>query len=270
MLGRIERQGFDPQTAFIMATTEDMRSWMIGCPEFHDRIAEITKNAIAFQCHPDKFNLAVDYSMTFTFEWVFMSMLKGNLGYAMEQFFNFGSQGLRDSLAAKEDSFDEIVRELTGVNPKDIHPLFTWSREDSAMHDHMEKFCDEATREGVDAMIRQRSEGFLQNHIFSRVFPEANKCVDGVSSNENFEAIRASSDTIAALLHVTDEGELMATTMAMGNDDDDDDNDDGATTTTMTTTTTTMASNNNEAIRKVLSTFNRESQRAVEYVVPQD
>jgi hypothetical protein len=70
----------------------------------------------------------------------------------------------------------------------------------------------------------------LQNHIFSRVFPEANKYVGGVSVNENFEAIRALSDTIAALLHVTDEGELMATTMAMGNDDDYD----GATTTMMT------------------------------------
>jgi hypothetical protein len=43
------------------------------------------------------------------------------------------------------------------------------------MHDHVEKFCDEATKEGVDAMIRQRHDGFLQNHIFSRVFPEANK-----------------------------------------------------------------------------------------------
>ena len=94
MLGRIERQGFDPQTSFVMATTEDMRSWMIGCPEFHDRIVEITKNTIAFQCHPNKFNLAVDRSLTYTFEWVFMSMLKGIPGYAMEHFFNLGSQVL--------------------------------------------------------------------------------------------------------------------------------------------------------------------------------
>jgi molybdopterin-guanine dinucleotide biosynthesis protein len=42
------------------------------------------------------------------------------------------------------------------------------------------------------------------------------------------------------------------------------------TMTTTTTTTTTMASNNNEAIRTVLATFNRESQRAKEYVAPQD
>ena len=72
----------------------------------------------------------------------------------MEQFFNFGSQELRDRLAAKEDSFDEIVGELTGVKPKDIHPLFSWIREHSAMHDHVEKFGDDATREGVGAMIR--------------------------------------------------------------------------------------------------------------------
>jgi hypothetical protein len=130
------------------------------------------------------------------------------------------------------------------------------------MHDHVEKFCDEATREGVDAMIRQRHDGFLQNHIFSRVFPEASKYVNGVPFNENFETIMASSDIITTLLHVTDEGELMATTMGDNdNDDDNDDNDDGAR---MTTTTTTMASNNNEAIRKELGL----SQRAEEYVRP--
>jgi hypothetical protein len=194
-----------------------------------------------------------------------MSIFNGNPGYAMEQFFNFGSQGLQDRLATEEDSFDEIVGELTGVKPKDIHPLFTWNREHSAMHDHVEKFCDEATREGVDAMIRQRQDRFLQNHIFSRVFPEANKYVDGVPFNENFEAIRASSDIITTLLHATDDGELMATTMAMGDDNNNDDNnddDDGAKTM--------MASNNNEAIRKELATFNSLSQRAKEYVRPRN
>ena len=250
ILGRIEWQELDPQTAFIMATTEDMRSWMKGYPEVHDRIVEITKNAIAFQCHLDKFNLAVNQCMTYTFEWLFMSIFNGNPGYAMEQFFNFGSQGLRDRLATEEESFDEIVGELTGVKPNDIHPLFTWIRVHSAMHNHVKKFCDEATREGVDVMIRQRPDGFLQNHIYSRVFPGANKYVNGVAVSDNFEAIRVSSDTIAALLCVTDEGETMATTM-----------------TTMTTMT--MASNNNEAIRKELANFSRESQRAVEYVVPQ-
>ena len=174
-LGRIKRQGCDPKSAYIMATTECMRSWMKDYPEVYDRIVEITKNAIAFQCHPDKFNLPVDHSLTYTFEWVFMSILKGILGYAMEQFFNLGSHGLRDRLAAEEDSFDEIVGELTGVKPKKLHTIFTWITEHSVMHDHAEKFCDDATREGVDAMIRRRSEGFLQNHITTRVFPEANK-----------------------------------------------------------------------------------------------
>ncbi len=159
--------------------------------------------------------------------------LKGIPGYAMEQFLNFGSQGLQDRLAAEEESFDEIIRELAGIKQKDIHPLYTWIREHSAMHDHAEKFCDDATREGVDTMVRQRPDGFLQNHIFSRVFPEANKYVNGVPFSENFEAIRESSDTITALFPVTDEGEDLI---------------------------------NNEAIRKVLATFNSESQCAKEYV----
>jgi hypothetical protein len=237
MLGRIKRQGCNPKSACRMATTEDMRSWMKDYPEVYVRIVEITKNAIAFQCHPDKFNLAVDHSLTYTFEWLFMSMSKGNPGYTMEQFFNFGSQGLRDRLAAKEESFDIIFGELTGIKPKNIKPLFTWIREHSAMHDHVEKFGDDATREGVDAMVRQRHDGFLQKHISSRVFPGANKYVDGVAVSDNFEAIRSSSATISALLRVTDEGE---------------------------------DSNNNEAIQKVLATFNHKSQCAVEYVAPQD
>jgi len=268
MLGRIERQGFDPQTAYIMATTEDMRSWMKDYPEVDVRIVEITKDAVAFQCHPDKFNLAVDHSLTYFFEWLFMSMLKGNPGYAMEQFFNFGSQGLRDRLVAEEDSFDEIVGELAGVKPEFIHRIYTWIREDTAMHDHLEKFGDDATREGVDAMVRKRPDRFLQNHISSRVFPGANKYVNGVEVNDNFEAIRVSSDTISTLLGVTDMGEMMVTTKLIaaltGDDDKDNNNDDGTTKTTMTT----MASNNNEAIRKVLATFNSESQRAVEYIIP--
>ena len=152
----------------------------------------------------------------------------------MEQFLNFGSQRLQDRLAAEEESFDEIIRDLTGLKPKDIHPRYTWIRKHSAMHDHAEKFCDDATREGVDAMVRQRPDGFLQNHIFSRVFPEANKYVNGVPFSENFEAIRESSDTITALFPVTDKGE---------------------------------DSINNEAIQKVLATtFNRESQCTEEYV----
>ena len=237
MLGRIKRQGCNPKLAFIMTSTECIRSWMNDYPEVYDRIVEITKNAIAFQCHPDKLNLAVNHSLTYTFEWVFMSMLKGIPGNAMEEFFNLGSQGLRDRLAAEKDSFDKIVGELTGVKPKNIHTLFTWITEHSALHDHAEKFCDDTTREGVDAMIRRRSEGFLQNHITNRVFPEANMYVDGVAVNDNFEAIRESSATISALLSVTEKGVDLI---------------------------------NNAAIRKELATINRESQCAKDYVIPQD
>jgi hypothetical protein len=172
MLGRIKRQGCNPKLACIMATTENMRSRMKDYPKVYNGIIDITKDVIAFQCHPNKLNLAVNHSLTYTFEWFFGSMLKGIPvpGYAMEQFMNFGSQGLQDRLAAEEESFDEIVGELTGVKTKDIHPLFIWRRKHSAVHDHVEKFCDDATREGVDAMVRKRPDGFLQNHISSRVF----------------------------------------------------------------------------------------------------
>ena len=166
-------------------------------PEIYNGIVEITKDAIAFQCHPDKFNLAVNHSLTYTFEWVFASMFKGIPGYVCEQFFNLGSKGLRDRLAAEEESFDLIVGELTGIKPKSIHPLYTWIHEDSVMHDHVEKFGDDSTREGVGAMIGQRHDGFLQDHISSRVFPEANKFVNGVPVSDNFEAIRKSSASIS-------------------------------------------------------------------------
>jgi hypothetical protein len=39
-----------------------------------DLIDKITNYAYAFQCNPDKFKNAVDYSVTFSFEWVFMIM----------------------------------------------------------------------------------------------------------------------------------------------------------------------------------------------------
>jgi hypothetical protein len=79
-----------------------MRSWMKGYPKVHDPIVEITKNSIAFQYHPNKFNLAVDHSMTYTFEGLFMSIFNGNPGYAMEQFFNFGSQWLKNRLVLRK------------------------------------------------------------------------------------------------------------------------------------------------------------------------
>jgi hypothetical protein len=81
-----------------------MNDWF----EIYDCIVEITKDAITFQYHPGKFNNAVNHSLTYFFEWLFMSMFKGIPGYELEQFFNLGSQGLQDKLAAEEDSFIEI------------------------------------------------------------------------------------------------------------------------------------------------------------------
>ncbi len=75
MLGRIERQGCDPKMAFIMAMTEDMHFWMKDYPKVNNGIVEITKDAIAIQCHPEKFKLAVNHMLTYTFEWFFGSML---------------------------------------------------------------------------------------------------------------------------------------------------------------------------------------------------
>ena len=75
MLGRIERQGCDQKTAFIMAMTEDMHSWMKDHPKVYNGIVEITKDAIVNQCHPNKFKLAANHRLTYTFEWFFGSML---------------------------------------------------------------------------------------------------------------------------------------------------------------------------------------------------
>jgi hypothetical protein len=65
---------------------------------------------------------------------------------------------------------------------------------------------DVATRKGIEAMIRQRHDGFLQHHISKKVFPGVNKYVNGVDDSENFDAIRNSVDTISSHLCVTNEG----------------------------------------------------------------
>jgi hypothetical protein len=103
------------------------------------------------------------------------------------------------------------------------------------MLDHVTKECDDATRERIDAIIRQRPDGFLQNHIFTRIFPGVNKYVDGVAVSDNFEAIRVSVASITVYLCVTDMG---------------------------------VDSNYKEAIRKEIATFNSKSQRPEEYVIP--
>jgi hypothetical protein len=103
MLGRIEQQNCDPSEAFIMATTEGKR------PKIMALIERITNYAVAFQCNPGKFKYSVNHAVTFSFEWVFMSMFKGIPGYALEKFFNFGTKDLREKLNEPEGSFDEIV-----------------------------------------------------------------------------------------------------------------------------------------------------------------
>lgn len=51
-----------------MATTKEIRTWMEDNPLISDLIMKITRDAKAFQCHPDKFDEAVDHAATFIFE----------------------------------------------------------------------------------------------------------------------------------------------------------------------------------------------------------
>ncbi len=124
VLGRVKWQGCDPDKAFIMVTTENIRFWLKISTEINHLVEEITKFSITFQCHHDKFNNAIDHTATFLFEWVFASMFKGIPGYVLEQFFNLGLQELWVGLVKKEDvlmksftSWDELFRKAS--------PLFT-------------------------------------------------------------------------------------------------------------------------------------------------
>ncbi len=104
------------------------------------------------------------------------------------------------------------------------------------MLDHVTKECDDAIRKGVDAMIRQCHDGFLQmNHMFTRVWPGVNKYVNGVAVSDIFGAIRESAASVSAHLCVTDKGVDWI---------------------------------NKEAIQQELATFSHESQSAEEYVLP--
>ena len=68
MLGRIRQQECNPSEACIMATTKEIRTWMEDNPLISDLIMKITRDAKAFQCHPDKFDEAVNHAATFIFE----------------------------------------------------------------------------------------------------------------------------------------------------------------------------------------------------------
>jgi hypothetical protein len=100
---------------------------------------------------------------------------------------------------------------------------------------HVKSVSDGATRKGVEVMIRQRPDEYLQNHIFIRVFPGVDEFEDGEDKSENFDAIKSSVTTISSHLCVTDEGVI-----------------------------------DKEAIQNELARYNHESQRAEEYVAPPD
>ena len=68
MLGRIRQQECDPDEACIRATTKEIRTWMEDNSLISDLIMKITRDAKAFQCHPDKFDEAVNHAVTFIFE----------------------------------------------------------------------------------------------------------------------------------------------------------------------------------------------------------
>jgi len=77
MVGRIRQQECDPSEACIRVTTKEIRTWMEDNPLISDLIMKITRDAKAFQCHPDKFDEAVNHAATFIFEWLFISIFKG-------------------------------------------------------------------------------------------------------------------------------------------------------------------------------------------------
>ncbi len=109
MLGRIKQHNCYPSEEFIMATTEDLHAWLEKRPKIMALIERITNYAVAFQCNPDKFKYSVTHEVTFSFEWVFMSIFKGIYGYASEKFFNIRTKDLLERLNEPEESFDKIV-----------------------------------------------------------------------------------------------------------------------------------------------------------------
>ena len=131
MLGRIRQQECDPSEACIRMTTKEIHTWMVDNPLISDLIMEITRDAKAFQCHPDKFDEAVNHAATFAFEWIFMSIFKSVPGYALEKFLNHGSRELRAKLTNPEESFDEIAAELEDIKLENIHRLQKWAIQES-------------------------------------------------------------------------------------------------------------------------------------------
>ena len=148
-----------------MATTKEIRTWMEDYLLISDLIMKITRDAKAFQCHPDKFDEAVDHAATFIFEWLFMSIFKSVPGYALEKFLNHGSRELRTKLSDPEESFGEIAAELEDIKLEDIHRLQTWATQESATWEHGNLHGDNKTKAGLTSMIREKAGGYLQRHF---------------------------------------------------------------------------------------------------------
>jgi hypothetical protein len=114
-----------------------------------DLIMKITRDAKAFQCHPDKFDEAVNHAATFIFEWLFMSIFKSVPGYALEKFLNHGSRELRAELSGPEESFDEIAADLEDIKLEDIHRLQTWATQESVTWNYGNLHGDNETKAGL-------------------------------------------------------------------------------------------------------------------------
>jgi hypothetical protein len=169
-------------------------------PLISDLIMKITRNAKAFQCHPDKFNEAVNHAATFTFEWLFMSIFKSVPGYALEKFLDHGSRELRDKLTDPEESFDEIAAELEDIKLEDIHRLQTWATQESATWEHGNLHGDNETKAGLTSMIREKAGGYLQRHFANRIYFNSNEPENAIPISYSFEAIKEETTAISNML----------------------------------------------------------------------
>ena len=163
MRGRINRQGLNPNDAFILATTRELRAWTKDNVAMTNLLKSLIE--LSYQCHPDKYELAFDHVLTFTFEWRFMSLFKGIPGYAMEQFYDSGSIELRQKLRQAQLSEAVIIQSLGGLLHQNIRLLFTWCTQNVAALNHLRANGDEDTIAGYNEMKHgDREDDFLKYH----------------------------------------------------------------------------------------------------------
>ena len=74
MQGRIVQHGLNPNDAFILATTEELRNWNKDDISLTTLLKSLIE--LSYHCHADKYELAFDHVLTFTFEWRFMCLFK--------------------------------------------------------------------------------------------------------------------------------------------------------------------------------------------------